>query len=493
MTPRRFPRRDFIRMLGAGAAATAAGTWAPGCGSSATGPTTDSGSPDRVLVIGAGAAGLVIGNALRAAGREALVLEARDRLGGRVWSRDVGGVPVDLGGMWISGSEGNPATCILNHEGIGWESAEPFGLDTKAYDAVLQREIPIEELAGVAVVLVEFEEQIPSLTRELGPRASMAEAINVYLDRSGLGEPARRYAELGLRTQVETDIAQQSELVPLLSFEASGSALPGGEHFPNGSYRGMVQALARGADMQLDTVVSRIEHTDDGVSVETSRGTYTGSHVVVTVPLGVLKAGAIEFSPALPTPKQVAIDRMAMAQLEKVVLRYDDAFWQTAGSGNLLYASQTQGEFPFFVDYTQYAGGAPTLLAFYCGDFGRAIASQTDEAIAARVGAIVEELAPRSGPAPTNAFVTRWKSDPYALGSYAYFTPDSAGAADARALGTPVGERLLFAGEATSVEYNGYVHGALLSGIRETERLLGTQGARLDSGLVVGLGCDEEA
>jgi polyamine oxidase len=483
----RINRRDFVKLLGAGTASAAAGLWTPGCGS---GSTSD-GASDRVIVIGAGATGLVVGNAVTAAGREAVVLEARDRPGGRVWSRDVGGVPVDLGGMWISGPDGNPATCILNDEGIGWEPAEPIAVDIKAYDAVLQREIPLTELAGVAIALAEFDALLPALLETLGPRASMADAINRFLSESGLGEPARRYAEFGLRTQIESAYAQQSELIGLADYDFS-NALAGGEHFPNGSYRGLIQALARGVDVRFDTVVSRIEHSSDGVTVETSRGTFRGGHVVVTVPLGVLKSGSIEFSPRLPAEKTAAIDRLAMAELEKVVLRYDDPFWQTPDSGNLLYVSEVQGEFPFIVDYTRNAGGEPTLVAFYCGNYGRSIASMSDDAIAGRAADIVEEIARTDGPTPTDVFVTRWKSDPYALGSYIYL-PVGVGSSEIRALAAPVGDRLLFAGEATSSEYSGYVHGALLTGVREAERLLGTEGAELLSGLVIEQGCDEEA
>jgi monoamine oxidase len=256
----------------------------------------------------------------------------------------------------------------------------------------------------------------------------------------------------------------------------------------------LVNALARGVDVRTGTVVSRIEYSEKGVTVETSNGVVRGSHVVVTVPLGVLKAGSIEFSPALPAEKSQAIDRLAMAQLEKVVLRYDDAFWQSPGSGNLLYLAAQAGEFPLFVDYTPYAEEKPTLVAFYCGDYGRAMASMSDDAIAGRAAAIVNEMTRTTAPSPHTAHVTRWKSDPYALGSYVYL-PVGATVDDIEALAAPVGERLLFSGEATSTQYSGYVHGAILSGIREAERLLDRrgQGVELESGLVVEKGCDETA
>jgi hypothetical protein len=380
-------RRKFVQLLGAGTAASAAAFSAPGCGGAG-----DSDSSESVIVIGAGVAGLTIGNALTTAGVQTIVLEARERLGGRVWTEDVGGVPVDLGGMWISGPDGNPSACILNHEGLAWSAAEPFDLNVRAYDSVLREYVSLADLLQISNLLDAFDAAIPMLLETLGASATFSDAITEFLDRSGLEGTALRRAEFGLQTQVEISFAQSPNLVSLAGYDFS-NALPGGEYFPDGGYRGLVSALARGVDVRTGTVVSRIEYSERGVSVETSNGVVRGSHVVVTVPLGVLKAGSIEFSPELPAAKSTAIDRLAMGQLEKVVLRYDEAFWQSPGSGNLLYLAAEAGEFPLFVDYTPYAGGEPTLVAFYCGDYGRAIASMPDDAIAARAAAIVDEMA----------------------------------------------------------------------------------------------------
>ena len=486
---RRLSRREFVEMFGMGAAASTA-LWVPGCGSSSSG--SGGGDAERVIVIGAGLAGLTVGNALTTAGIDTVVLEARGRLGGRIQSLDVGGVPVDVGGMWISGPDGNPAACVLNQEGIGWTAAEPLDLNTRGYDAVLGKEIPPLELLGGVTALEQFEAALPSLRQTLGSSASYADAMEEFLSQSGLTGNERRYAEFSIRTQAEITWAIGIELLSLA--DNPSSALPGGEFFPNGSFRGMVEALARSVDVQLGTIVSRIAYDSDGVTVETSNGTERGSHVVVTVPLGVLKHGGIEFSPPLPEAKQAAISRLDMGELEKVVLRYDDAFWPDPANGNWVYVSEQTGEFPLIVDYTAFAGGEPTLVGFYSGGYGRSIADLSDDAIAGRLAEIAGEIAGAPGPTPTDVHVTRWKSDPFALGAYIYF-PSGSSTADIDALAAPVGERLLFAGEATSRQYSGYLHGALLSGIREAERLLGRQGqgVELESGVVIELGCDEEA
>ncbi len=493
-------RRQFLRWTGAGVAMS---VWLNACGDDDSG---DGDAADRVIVIGAGAAGLTVANALTTAGRETVVLEGRDRIGGRIWSADVDGVPVDLGGMWLHGTRGNPAACILNHEGIGWQSAEFIGFDTRVFDSARNRDLSTQERIALLTLNSEFYDAIPSLLRTLGPDASMAAATTAFLDQSSLDEPARRNAEFAILTDIELGAAQSARQISLASFADDDDGGEDdepytGDHFPDGSYRGLVDSLARGVDVRLNTVVSRIEYSGSRLVVETSNGTETGSHVVVTVPLGVLKAGSIEFAPALPDAKLAAIARIGMGELEKVVLRYEDPFWQTPGTGNILYNGATPGEFPLIVDYTPYAGGRPTVVAFYCGDYGRDIASLSDQDIAGRAAAIVNEIGGTRARTPTDVRVTRWKSDPFALGSYpsnpvlASESVVASLAADYEAMAAPVGERLLFAGDATTYEFGSTVEGAVVSGIREAERLLGRQGQGvvLDSGLLIAPGCNEEA
>lgn len=489
MSKKVLSRREFVRIAGATSAVISTPALLSGCSDDGdSGATVNYG----VIVIGAGAAGLVIGNALTTAGVNNVVLEARSRVGGRVYAPELAGVPVDVGGMWISGPEGNPAACVINNEGLGWQAAEPIGLTTRGYDAVLARSLTLAELLPAALAQDDFDTQYADIASSLPPGSSLGDAVSAYLAGSTLTGDARRYAEFGLNTGIEIDTAESASLVSLIGNPSS--ALGGGEHFPDGTYAGLIDALKRGVDVRLDTAVSDVSYDEAGVSVTTSQGTFRGTHVVVTVPLGVLKAGGMSFSPPLPPAKQSAIDRLAMGQLEKVVLRYDTAFWPEPGLGNFLYLSKERGEFPLIADYSAFASGAPTIVGFYCGDYGRSIGGETDAAIVHRLVDIMGEIAGVPGVAPTASYVTRWKSDPYAGGSYSYLpigaTPD-----DFTTLAEPVGERLLFAGEATSLAANGFVHGAVLSGIREAERLLGRvgQGVELESGLLVQLGCNEEA
>jgi len=194
----------------------------------------------------------------------------------------------------------------------------------------------------------------------------------------------------------------------------------------------------------------------------------------------------LEFAPPLPDRKRVSIDRLAMGTLEKVVLRFGDAFWRRPGRTNLVYLSQEPGEFPFFADLTPYTG-EPILACLYCGDFADRAAAMSDNELIDRAAAVVGEISGVTGRQPTDGRVTRWRADPFALGAYSYLPVGSSGA-DLENLAEPVGSRLLFAGEATSAIYSGYVHGGIVSGAREAARLIGGPPV-LESGVIASAGC----
>ena len=220
-------------------------------------------------------------------------------------------------------------------------------------------------------------------------------------------------------------------------------------------------------------MVERIKVGDDGVEVFTAAGqTWSGSHVVVTVPVGVLKSGAIEFEPPLPEEKTAAIERLDMGNVERVVVRFEERWWSP---GDLLFVSAAQdGRFPFVVDFTADTG-VPTLVAFYGGRYARALqATQGDEEIVADLVGLLEQVHGGPAPSPIAHTVTHWSTDPYSLGSYSY-VPVGASDEDFGLLAEPVGERLLFAGEATSFDHHQTVHGAMFTGLREARRLGVTQ------------------
>ena len=440
-----------------------------------------------MLVIGAGFAGLTVASALVAAGRSVEVIEARERVGGRTWTADFAGTPVDLGAAWLHGTAGNPVACLARQLGVGWRPAEVIDATIAAYDPHAGF-VSFDDLVQfVAATQAGFEAAVEELRAALGPDANLAQATDLYLDRLGLTGAQRRYADFGIRQGiVELFYGGPAELTSLAAIFAD-EEFAGGNQFPDGGYASLVEALARDVPIRLGEVVQTIRHDASGVVVETDAGSRRGSHAVVTVPLGVLKADRIRFTPELPASKASAIARLDMGNFEKVVLRFERAFWLEPERRTTVYLSDTYGELPIYFDLTRFSG-APTLLCFCGGSFARRLASQDDAQVRTRVLAILREMFGDDVPPATQFVRTRWYADPFALGSYSYI-PVGASAADMDALGAPVGERLLFAGEATVPAYYGTVAAAMLSGLREARRLLGRESFDLTTGPAPMLGC----
>ena len=428
-----------------------------------------------VVVVGAGVAGLAAARALADAGRDVVVLEARDRIGGRVDTRDVGGVPVDAGAMFLHGVVDNPLAALCDALGIGYESTG-FGSGL-VYDAASGEAVE-DGFLRLALATRDFEDRLGELAAALPADASVRDGIEAFLaDASELSADQRRYASFAL-TQLLIELYESgpADAMSLRAYaESPYEEFAGGNHVLPGGYVQVVDALARGLDIRLNAPVSRIAHDAADVTVSTPSGEVRGSHVIVTVSIGVLQAGKIEFDPPLPASKLAAIERLDMGNLEKVILRFDEPFWRERGE-TFLYIAETPGEFPGFTDWTE-AAGAPTLMCLYGGRSARDVLdSWKDEEIAARAMEALREIFGADVPDPVATHVTRWRDDPWTLGSYSYL-PIGSSPDDMRELGAPVGSRLLFAGEATAPLLYATTHGALVSGLREARRIAGDAAA----------------
>lgn len=423
--------------------------------------------PDlSVLVVGAGMAGLTAARALHEEGIEVTVLEARDRLGGRTWTDDIAGAPVDLGGSWIHGTQGSPLTSFADAHGIAytpdWMPLNVF------WDATDSSPLTGAETGIVEAAWLGFARDLPDLQEDLGATADAKTGVEHWLAQQDWTDRERRIGRYTLdQLLVEVTGGGPSDDTSLASFGDSPT-YAGGDHLPQGGFRSLVDAMAEGLDIHLEQPVTRVELLEDGVVLTTSTGTWAGTHALLTVPLGVLQAGTIEFVPPLPADKRGAIDRLGSGFVEKVALVFDEQWWD--GGGVFYIDAEQQGRMPFAVDFTEQAG-APTLVALYGGRYGRSVQGRlTDDELVAEVLSMLGEALGRSPPSPVDSRVTHWSTDPYTLGSYLYLpvgsTPD-----DIALLAEPVAGRLLFAGEATLWEHGATVHGALQSGLREAQRL----------------------
>jgi monoamine oxidase len=425
----------------------------------------------KVVVVGAGISGLAAARVLHDAGADVVVVEGRDRIGGRTHTVDVAGVPVDLGGSWIHDGGGSPMLDYVASLGIDRMPAvtSAIALDAAVFDrtrglypAIDARQALTGAMAGFAFAGERVE--------QLGAGLHVAEAMAKVL--AEVDAPIRRTlgALLSMNEGKDDDD---------MSFDFLRSHFFGGEvhedSMPRGGYRGVVDALAEGLTIHLGAAVTRIEQSAVGVRVHTSAGAFDGSHVLVTVPLGVLQAGAIEFVPPLADAHRAAVDRMGFGVLEKVVIAYDRAPWQVDGAPTHVTIVDGDGpDWPMILDLSAWYG-APVVVGFATGERGRALAERPEPDRVAALHETICALSPGEPPTPIATTTTSWATDPFSLGCYANIalgTPPEQHAADIRTLGSPHG-RVRFAGEHTCELGTSTVDSAWVSGLREASRLLG--------------------
>lgn len=465
-----FTRRDFLKA----ALAAASSAFAASCGLT---PLVDRNELDEtdmtpnasppvadVLILGAGIAGLAAARKLTEQGRKTLVLEARNRVGGRMWTDSSLGVPLDLGASWIHGVKGNPIAAL----------AKQFGIET----------VPTDDENGI--VFNADGSEMPD--REWRRLETLFDSV--YRDVEAMRE--RTDTDMPLQRAFEAAIANRDlsggdlrrlnyyiHLVTALEYGADPKDLSlwwwdlgeefGGEEviFPGG-YRQIADALAQGLDIRLGAIVNAVRYGPGGVEVETSAGRFSAGNAVVTFPLGVLKRAAVRFDPPLPAWKQAAIERLGMGVLNKVYLRFPEIFWGEEIE-TISYIGEEVGEWCDWLSYAPFTG-EPILMAFHGGEKGFALEAKSDEDIIAGAMRTLRIMFGESIPQPEATLTTRWGQDPFSFGAYSHVPPFASGE-DHDALFAPVGNSLFFAGEATSKEYPSTVHGAYLSGLRAADQI----------------------
>ncbi len=322
--------------------------------------------PERIVVVGAGAAGAAAAALLVRAGHQVVVVEARDRVGGRLATVRPAGwpVPVELGASWVHDSDASDLPADLSTLGI---ATAPFDFG----DAILGSDGRPARPQLVADALDAIDEAV-AWADDQDDDLSLADA----LERSGAVDgidPGT--VDLVIRTEVAAEYgADADELSAWWTFEEGSE---GDDLLVTGGYGRLVDHLLGGIDVRLDWPVARVARDDSAVSVVGSSGeSLDADRVLVTVPLGVLQAGTIEFDPPLPVAHREAIGTLGMGLLDKVWLRWDEQWWtETAQQWSRVAAADE----PYVLWYNVAAvTGEPVLMALVGGDEARRWAGASD-------------------------------------------------------------------------------------------------------------------
>jgi len=428
-----------------------------------------------VIVIGAGAAGLAAACTLAGQSLQTIVVEARDRIGGRVWTVPTAGtaVPAELGAEFIHGLA--PETTALLRK-AGTAAIETGGEPWTRDDDCELRHMDTDFMSSASIL-----ERARTLAAD--------ESVDRYLQRFSDDATMRETVEAA-RAFVEGFEAADPALASVQAIAAElRSGVDGSAARPIGGYRPMFEYLhesciAAGARVFLSTVVRTISWRRGAVAVDVMTGqggarTLRGRAAVVTLPVGVLRYvgndSKLAFEPGLPVPKREALAAMEMGHVVKVALRFRTAFWERLRKRRYRDAAffRCPGD-PFPTYWTQFPVRSELIAAWVGGPKARLLASAGKEEIVERAldgfGALFGEIA-LARDEFESGIVHDWGSDPFARGAYSYVT---VGGTNARAaLATPVDETLFIAGEATSTDgQGGTVNGALETGVRAAREVV---------------------
>jgi monoamine oxidase len=436
-----------------------------------------------VLVVGAGAAGLAASRDLSAAGYRVIVIEARERVGGRIHTlKDQSlPVPVELGAEFIHGKPPELFEIIESAHLPFSEVTDRYwyfenGELSKSHDFWAKIE-PLMEQMKTLKSDMSFKDYLASLPDDA--ESELAKAMTVrYVE----GFHAARIDRIGIKGLIKANEAAEQ-----IDGDKSFRLLRGYADVSEWLYR---KAESHGTIFRLNTLVDEVRWKRDAVEIfcrtkDTSLS-FTAPRALITLPLGVLQAseddaGAVHFIPALPQSKRDALNALEMGHVVRIVLHFRERFWEklnipgTGGDEDLSqlgFIHCPDGAIPTW--WTLLPERASVLVGWAGGPAAEKFLARTQDEVLASA---FESLARIFGQSEdyirdylASSFMHDWQGDPFTRGAYAYIPVNGL---DAQlALSRPVENTLFFAGEATSAGHIGTVHGAIQSGRRAAKEVI---------------------
>lgn len=401
-------------------------------------------------------AGLSAARSLTDAGWPVRVIEARDRIGGRVYTNRDWGAPLEMGAFWIHGTIDNPLMDLARQVQARLVPTDYYGCARLAVDPRLH---PLDYRPQHWRKFVER-------ARDQADGGSLGAAVGAAAGEAELSDSDRAQLAFFVATDIEDEYAATADQLSAKAFD-KGDYTGGDQDVVTSGYDALPRLLANGLQIVLNTPVTAIARRDNSVTVRTKDRSFEGPAAIVTVPLGVLKSGAITFDPPLPDGHTHAVNALGFGVLSKSYFRFSRRTWDAENAFYLFIGTDPDAWSQWF---TLPSTAGPIVLAFNAGDRGRRVESSSPKDLMAGALPIARQLF-GADISPVDVATSTWSTDTYARGAYSFHAPGS-GLDDRRQLREPIGDRLYLAGEAVGVDNPATVTGAVLSGRYAASQLL---------------------
>ena len=474
-------RRDALKALTVGTASIVAANLVPG-----EVAASDQSRETDVVIVGAGFAGLVAARNLLRAGKRVVLLEARDRVGGRVKGGQLAGHAVDVGGMWVGPTQ-TRLLALINEYGFHttpqfekgkaiaelngkrtYPEADGTGLDSTAQD----------EYDRVVGELNRLSAQVPLDAPWAMPQAEELDHLTVeqWLESKTKNQDLLAFLQLLTRAEFTTETFQMS-LLYFLFYLRSGDSLDAQVGYDEKSAQaflvketmhGLAVRLSKEVEkaLVLESPVTEVSQDDTGVAIKSAKGDWRGNYAIIAVPLPL--SVRISYRPSLPPERDILAQHMPMGSVIKCLVAYDKPFWRTRGLNGLVSsdAPPTAG----FFDISPPDGEIGILGGFI--EAHNAI-NWTGRPMVERKKLMVDRIVSFFGPEaarPIDYEDQDWPSEIWSRGCYGASMGPGVMTTVAKTIRQPFG-RIHWAGTETSPRWMGYIDGAVRSGERAADEV----------------------
>jgi monoamine oxidase len=386
-----------------------------------------------------------------------VVFEAQDQVGGRLKTNRSLGIAFDEGASWIHGTSGNPLTNL----------AQKAGMDTAFTDDDSFLSYDLGGILRDDALLSNAEDEFYSILESLQQNGNPGQSFETVFNSLYPNYKNDRLWTFFLSAYLTFDTGDLDKLSSLLYNE--GEVFGGQERISTNGYDLIPEYLAQGLNIQLNQRVTSIDYSNEQAIIVHNGITSEADYVLVTVPLGVLKNNAIQFTPSLPATKLNAIQKVGMNCVNKFLLIWDTAFWDDVQY--ISYTPEIKDKFNYFVNVKKFHPNHNALMTFAYADYGRQTEAMSDTEVINEIMAHLRDIYGNNTPNPANMLRTKWQSNVNSFGAYSY-TAVGTEMEHFDDLAEAVNNKLFFAGEHTEIDYFSTAHGAYLSGIREADKII---------------------